>query len=163
MCIRDRYYTGLAALNAQDMTNAKPIFMALKDAGYMKSAVYEALYKLEVENDRAAGLAILEEGREKFPDDVSLLFNEINHYLADGRLNELTGKLEAAIEKEPENVSLYTTLGSIYDNLYQKGLEEGKTEEAQANFDNAYKTYNKALEKDPGFFDAIYSLSLIHI
>jgi len=157
-----RYYTGLAALNAQDMASAKPIFMTLKDAGYEKSAVYEALYKLEVENDRAAGLAILEEGRKKFPDDVSLLFNEINHYLADGRLNELTGKLEAAIAKEPDNVSLYTTLGSIYDNLYQKGLEEGKVEEAQANFDNAFKTYNMALEKDPGFFDAIYSIGALY-
>jgi len=110
-----RYYTGLAALNAQDLEKAKPIFMTLRAAGFSKPAVYEALYKLEVEGDRAAGLTILEEGREKFPDDISLLFNEINHYLADGRLNELTGKLEAAIAKEPDNVSLYTTLGSIYD------------------------------------------------
>ncbi len=157
-----RYYTGLAALNAQDMASAKPIFMTLKDAGYEKSAVYEALYKLEAENDRDAALVLLEEGRKKFPDDISLLFSEINHYLADGRLNELTGKLEAAIKKEPDNVSLYTTLGSIYDNLYQKGLEEGKKEEAQANFDNAFKTYNKALDKDPKFFDAIYSIGALY-
>jgi len=157
-----RYYTGLAALNAQDLEKAKPIFMTLRAAGFSKPAVYEALYKLEVEGDRAAGLTILEEGREKFPDDISLLFNEINHYLADGRLNELTGKLEAAIAKEPDNVSLYTTLGSIYDNLYQKGLEEGKEEDAQANFDNAFKAYNTALEKDPKFFDAIYSIGALY-
>lgn len=157
-----RYYTGLAALNAQKLEEAKPIFMTLKDAGFDKPAVYEALYKLEVENDRDAGLKILEEGRGKFPDDVSLLFNEINHYLADGKLNALTGKLQAAIDKEPGNISLYTTLGSIYDNLYQKALEEGKSEVAQENFDNAYKAYNTALEKDPKFFDAIYSIGALY-
>ena len=156
------YYTGLAALNAQKLTEAKPIFAALKDGGYDKPAIYEALYKLEIEKDRDAGLAILEEGRTKFPDDVSLLFNEINHYLADGKLNELTGKLKTAIEKEPDNVSLYTTLGSIYDNLYQKALEDGDAAVAKENFDNAYKAYNSALERDPKFFDAIYSVGALY-
>ncbi len=156
------YYTGLAALNAQKMVEAKPIFSALKDAGFDKPAIYEALYKLEVENDREAGLAILEEGRTKFPDDVSLLFNEINHYLADGKLDALTGKLQAAIDKEPDNISLYTTLGSIYDNLYQKALEEGKEDAAKTNFDNAYKAYNNALERDAKFFDALYSIGALY-
>jgi len=149
-------------LNAQKLAEAKPIFMTLKDAGFDKPAVYEALYKMEVEGDRAAGLAILEEGRAKFPDDVSLLFNEINHYLADGKLNALTGKLQAAIDKEPDNISLYTTLGSIYDNLYQKALEDGQADVAQENFDNAYKAYNTALGKDSKFFDAIYSIGALY-
>jgi len=156
------YYTGLAALNGQKLAEAKPIFVALKDVGFDKPAVYEALYKLEIENDRAAALAIVEEGRAKFPDDVSLLFNEINHYLADGKLNALTGKLQSAIEKEPGNISLYTTLGSIYDNLYQKALEEGNEETAQENFDNAFKAYSTALEKDAKFFDAIYSVGALY-
>ena len=156
------YYTGLAALNAQKLAEAKPIFITLKEAGFDKPAIYEALYKLEVEDDRDAGLKILEEGRAKFPDDVSLLFNEINHYLADGKLNALTGKLQAAIDKEPDNISLYTTLGSIYDNLYQKALEDGDAAVAQENFDNAYKAYNTALEKDAKFFDAIYSIGALY-
>jgi len=157
-----KYYTALAALNAQKMEEAKPLFIDLKNAGFDKPAIYEALYKLEVEGDRDAGLKILEEGRVKFPDDVSLLFNEINHYLADGKLNALTGKLQAAIDKEPDNITLYTTLGSIYDNLYQKGLADGDAAVAQENFDNAYKAYNTALEKDPKFFDAVYSIGALY-
>lgn len=156
------YYTGLAALNAQKVENAKPIFMALKDAGYEKAAIYEALYKLELEKDRASALALLEAGRAKFPDDVSLLFNEINHYLQDGKLDELVGKLEAAIVKEPENVSLYSTLGNIYDNLYQKALEAEDEAKAQSHFDNAFKNYNIALEKQPEFFDATYSIGALY-
>ena len=158
-----RYFTGLAALNAKKIAEAKPIFNTLKEEGYEKAAIYEALYKLEVDGgDREKALKILEDGRAKFPDDVSLLFNEINHYLADGRLDELTGKLQTAIEKEPENISLYTTLGSIYDNLYQKSLEEGDNEKAQLNFDKAYEAYNNALAKDSKFFDAIYSIGALY-
>lgn len=156
------YYTGLAALNAKKIEDAKPLFMALKDAGYDKPAIYEALYKLEVEKDRDAALAILEDGRSKFPDDVSLLFNEINHYLADGKLDALVGKLQAAIDKEPNNVSLYSTLGNIYDNLYQKALDKGDIDVAKDNFDNAFKNYNIALEKQPDFFDATYSIGALY-
>jgi len=156
------YYTGLAALNAQDMASAKPVFMKLKDAGYDKPAVYEALYKLELEGDRDAALVILNEGREKFPDDVSLLFSEINHYLKDGKLDILTGKLEAAIAKEPDNPSLYSTLGNVYDNLYQKELEAKNEAKATEHFDAAFKNYNKALELKPGFFDAVYSIGALY-
>lgn len=156
------YYTGLAALNAQKMTEAKPIFASLKDKGYDKPAIYEALYKLELEGDRDAALAILEAGRAKFPEDVSLLFNEINHYLADGKLDQLVGKLQKAIEKEPSNISLYSTLGNVYDNLYQKALDEGDAEAAQAHFDNAFKAYNNAIEQDPKFFDAVYSIGALY-
>jgi len=156
------YYTGLAALNAQDLDAAKPVFMKLKDAGYAKPAVYEALYKLALETDREEALAVLDEGREKFPDDVSLLFNEINHYLQDGKLDILTGKLEKAIEKEPNNPSLYSTLGNVYDNLYQKELADGNEAKSTEYFDAAYANYNKALELKPGFFDAVYSIGALY-
>lgn len=156
------YYTGLAALNAKDLASAKPVFMKLKDAGYDKPAVFEALYKLALEADRDEALAILAEGREKFPEDVSLLFNEINHYLQDGKLDVLTSKLESAIEKEPTNPSLYSTLGNVYDNLYQKELGAGNEVKATEYFDAAFKNYNKALELQPGFFDAVYSIGALY-
>jgi len=146
------YYTGLAALNAQDLEAAKPLFNQLRDAGYDKPAVYEALYKIattgdDIDSDGA--LAILNEGREKFPDDVSLLFNEINHYLKEGKLDELTG-------------SLYSTLGNVYDNLYQKELAANNEAKATEHFDAAFKNYNKALELKPGFFDAVYSIGALY-
>ncbi len=155
------YYTGLAALNAQNLEAAKPLFTQLRDAGYDKPAVYEALYKMAGDDSEAA-FAILNEGREKFPDDVSLLFNEINHYLKEGRLDELTGKLENAIAKEPDNPSLYSTLGNVYDNLYQKELAAKNEAKAMEHFDAAFKNYNKALELKPGFFDAVYSIGALY-
>lgn len=157
------YITGLAALQANDVMSAKTYFQELYDKQYDKAAVYEALYKVKAQDgDEAGALTVLEEGRKKFPDDVSLLFAEINHYLKQNKLDVLVGKLKTAIEKEPENVSLYSTLGNVYDNLFQKELEAGNDEKADEYFNSALDYYNQALAKKPDFLDAIYSVGALY-
>jgi len=156
------YITGLAALNANMIDEAKPHFTHLYEIDYDKPAVYDALYKIKAQEDPEAALAILESGREKYPDDVSLLFTEINHYLSQGKMDVLVDKLKTAIEKEPNNITLYSTLGNVYDNLYQKALEDGNVEKQDEYFDEALKYYNQALEKKPDFFDAIYSIGALY-
>jgi len=156
------YITGLAALNANMMDEAKPFFEQLYEIEYDKPAVYDALYKIKAQDDQEAALAILETGREKYPDDVSLLFTEINHYLSVGKMDVLVDKLKTAIEKEPNNVSLYSTMGNVYDNLYQKALESGDEEKQEEYFNEALKYYSQALEKKPDFFDAMYSIGALY-
>ncbi|RME96129.1 MAG: hypothetical protein D6772_12320, partial [Bacteroidetes bacterium] len=94
--------------------------------------------------------------------DVSLLFAEINHFLRINQLDVLIEKLEAAIEKEPDNVSLYSTMGNVYDNLYQRELAAGNEEEAKKYFDLALKYYNDALSRKEDFTDAIYSIGALY-
>lgn len=156
------YVTGLAALNADKVDMAKPLFEELSKANYDKPAIYEALYKINADADREAAYKYLEQGRQKYPDDVSLLFAEINHFLRINKLDELIGKLKTAIEKEPDNVSLYSTLGNVYDNLYQKETEAGNTEKADQYFNDALKYYNTALEKEPEYTDATYSIGALY-
>ncbi|MEM1214530.1 MAG: tetratricopeptide repeat protein [Bacteroidota bacterium] len=175
--IEQVYLAGLAALNANKLDAAKPLFMTLKEQNANKAAIYEGLYKIEAaealdpnsELDEAAQTALLEkayanleEGRKRFPDDVSILFAEINHFLRINKLEALISKLETAIEKEPDNLSLYTTLGSVYDNLYQKEAGEGNDEVAAGYFDKALEQYNNALTKDPSFTDATYSIGALY-
>ena len=172
-----QYITGLAALNANMVGEAAPLFRALKDSGADKPAIYEALYKVEAadaldpnstlsEEEKTAMLekayANLAEGRQRFPDDVSILFAEINHFLRINKLDVLIEKLETAIEKEPGNISLYTTMGNVYDNLYQKETGEGNAEAADGYFNDALNYYNQALEKDPNFTDATYSIGALY-
>lgn len=168
------YIAGLAALNANDVEAARPLFEELTKIGYDKPAIYEALYKIassgadEIEDEAARNETFakaypyLEEGRTKFPDDVSLLFAEINHFLRINKLDVLIEKLEAAIEKEPDNVSLYSTLGNVYDNLYQKESEAGNTDKANEYFDKALAEYGRALAKKPDFTDATYSIGALY-
>lgn len=135
----------------------------LKDANYENPFIYDLLYNAYLESDKDKAVKFLEEGRKKHPDATSLLFTEINHYLMEGRLDQLVDKLKLAIEVEPTNKSLYLTLGNVYDNLFQRGQGDEATEgEADQYFDLALKYYEKALELDPNYTDAVYSMGALY-
>lgn len=104
----------------------------------------------------------LDLGKKVNPDESSLLFAEINYYLKVGKLDVLIGKLKAAIAKEPENVSVYTTLGNVYDQLNQRERASGNIAEADKYFDLAFDYYGQALAKNPNTFDAIYSQGALY-
>lgn len=158
-----RYYTGLAALLNKDYDAAKPLYTQLAEENYDEAGIYEGLYQITAdEGDADAAYAYLEKGREKYPDDVTLLFAEINHYLKQGKLDVLTDKLQAAIEKEPENISLYTTTGNVYDQLFQKAYTAGEIEKANQYFEKALSYFEQALEIDPANSDAIYSIGALY-
>lgn len=157
-----KFYAALTATNANRLDAANQYFMELKDCGYDNAAVYEALYKIKKEEgmDEEA-LAILEEGRVKFPDDKGLMFAEINDALAAGKLEELTEKLAVAMEMDPENISIPTTLGNVHDQLFQEALADSNMETANKHYEMAKKYYDKALEIDSSYFDAVYSLGAL--
>ena len=161
--MNQKYITGLAALSANKLDKAKPYFEELYNMNYDKPSVYEALYKIEAqETNPQNAYKYLEKGREKYPDDVTLLFADINHALQTGQLDVLLSKLQAAIQKEPDNITLYTTTGSVYDQLYQKAIASDEEEKAQEYFDKALEYFDKALEKDADNFDALYSIGTLY-
>lgn len=157
------YYAGFCASKAGKCAEAYPMIESFFATGRAKADVYDLMFQCKTAaGDEAGAEAILAEGRKKFPDDAALLFSEINIYLKKGKLSELTGRLEQAIAKEPNNISLYVTLGSIYDNLYQKGLEDKNTTDTDKYFELAKKTYTDALGKDPKNVDATYAMGALY-
>jgi len=136
--------------------------MDLADEGYEHALVYEALFNIKSEANAEEGLKYLEMGRTKFPDDTGLLFAEINHYLKSGQLEILTDKLKVAIEKEPNNTTVYNTLGNVYDQLYQSEDKAGNTAKSKEYFDLAYDYYSQALGIDDKNFDATYSIGALY-
>lgn len=156
------YFAGLSALNAQMIPQAQELFQELYEMKYDNPLVYEAMYKVNKEGDVEEAYAYLKAGREKYPDDTGLLFTEINHFLQMNALDELISKLESAIEKEPKNVSLYTTMGNVYDQLYQREAKEENKAQSEEYFDLALQYFEKALEIDPEYFDATYSIGTLY-
>lgn len=157
------FITGLAALNADEPTIAKPYFEELYNKRYDKPAIYEALYQIvSAEEGSESAYYILDDGRKRYPKDISLLFADINHYLKINQMEILIGKLKEAIQAEPQNVSLYFTMGSIYDNLYQKVNTIPDSTLAQIYFDDALEYYHQALALNPDHFDAIYSIGVLY-
>lgn len=127
-----------------------------------KPVVYEAMYQLKADEDINEAYKFLEEGRKRYPEDVSILFALINHNLKTGKLDELLTELKEAIAKEPDNVSLYSVLGNVYDQLYQKSDEAGDKAKSEEYFNEALNYYGKATEKDPKYVDAIYSIGALY-
>jgi len=162
--VNDQYYiTGLAALNAGNVSKAKSYFIPLYEAGVKKPAVYEGLYQATAKEDSPEeAYKYLKKGREIFPEETSLLFAEINHYLKLGKLDELIKRIDEAIAAEPNNISLYSVKGNVFDNLYQKALEQQDSAKADEYFTKAQKNYEKALEIDPEYVNAVYSLGALY-
>ena len=159
----ETYYAGLSALLLENYAAAKPFYMSLQEMDYGDDgSVYEGLYRIaSAEGETEVALAYLREGRERYPEDNGLLFSEINYYLSIGELDALLDRLQTAIEREPENLGLYVTLGSVYDKLYQDAYAEGDQETATEYFDQAKNYYEQVLEKDASNSSAIYSLGAL--
>ncbi len=158
----EQYYSALSAVLAEDFDAAEPILMKLYENDYEDAGIYDGLYKVySGKGDMEKAGQYLAEGREKFPQETQLLFTEINYYLAQGKLDELTDKLQEAIDAEPDNMSLYATLGRVYEQLYQKRRDEDP-EKAAEYFDLAKKNYEAGLEIKPDDASLIYSLGALY-
>jgi tetratricopeptide (TPR) repeat protein len=114
------FYTAATAFYGKNKEAAIPLFEELAKGPKAQSLVYEALFTHYAEKDINKAMTYMEAGRAAHPDDNGLLFAEINYYLKIGKLDVLTDKLKAAIQKEPDNISVYNTLGNVYDQLNQK-------------------------------------------
>jgi tetratricopeptide (TPR) repeat protein len=151
------FYTGVCGYYGSDKKQAVPYFTKLYDMGDAQPLVYEALFTITAESNESAAMKILDAGRKAHPDDNGILFAEINYYLKINKLDVLVDKLKTAIAKEPNNVSVYTTLGNVYDQLNQKERAAGNAAKADEYFNEAMTYFDSALKVNPKTFDAIYS------
>ncbi len=168
------FIVAAAAVKAKKYAEAKMINDKLIAANYPDGGIYENQYEIALNaGDNKGAEMALEEGRKKLPDDVGLMFKEINHYIRTGKLDALVAKLQDAIKKEPNNVSLYTTLGNVYDNLYGKDSmwiqknDKGEytvfaSVEKNENYNNAALYFGKATQMDANNADAQYGLGAFY-
>lgn len=146
------------AVKGNVLPEAEPFLNKMYEMKFDSAILYEALFIVNEEKDETKAMRFLEEGRKKYPDETSLLFSEINFYLKKNKMEVLIDKLKAGIAKEPANVSLYSTLANVYDNLAGKRAETGDKAGSDEYSANAKTYYEKTLEMDPQNFDALYGL-----
>ncbi len=154
--------SGILAMKENKLSNAKNIFLEMYNRNVKSPTIYEALFQLTKPSDRKTAHGYLKEGRTLFPEDTSLLFAEINFLLEEGKMEEMIKPLEKAIKKEPDNISLYSTLGSVYDNLYQQADRANNSQLAQSYWLKAKDYYEIALQKDSRNFNALYSMGALY-
>ncbi len=143
------YNAALSAEQSEDFETAITYYKKAIEVDYLGAKMYLYLANLYQRNEQPEEyLAIVQEGRTKYPEDADLIVYELNYYLKNNKFEEAENNLKLAIEKEPNNKQLHFSLGVVYDNL-------GRTEEAAA-------AYQKAIDIDPDYFDAVYNLGALY-
>ncbi len=144
------FNVGLCAEQTENYDLALEQYQKCAELGYNGGAMYASIANIQQEQGNVeAALGTLKEGREKYPDEVALLTQEINIFLKEGKIDEALTNLNTAIEKEPENDSYYFARGTLFD---KKGDQE-----------KAIADYQKAIEINPENFDANYNVGAMFV
>ncbi|MGZ5192043.1 MAG: tetratricopeptide repeat protein, partial [Flavisolibacter sp.] len=121
----------------------------LIDIKYKEPKIYTDMVKLSlIDRDTTKALDYINKGKLMFEDNMELVNQEINIYLARNKTNELKTKLNDAINLAPDNEVLHAILA----NLYQKTNENDKAE----------AEYLKALEIKSDYEIANYNLGVMY-
>ncbi|MCD4679052.1 MAG: hypothetical protein K8S00_01570 [Bacteroidales bacterium] len=155
------FNAALCAELAEKPEIAKKYYIQLLKLNYTKPTIYTSLagiYKSEDNSEKE--IEIIEKGRKTFPHDFNLISAETNYHLSAGNSEKALELLNIAIEKDPENQTLYFAIGSNYNSIVD---DTAKTVEERANgFIEAEKSYIKAIEIDSAYFDPIYNLGALY-
>jgi tetratricopeptide (TPR) repeat protein len=161
------YYAALSAqgagMNAEAEAGYKKLIADKFELKDNPGSIYSGLYNVLVaQKKEEESVKALEDGVKMYPNDTELLFSQINYYLKQNKLSELIDKLKSAISKEPSNAGLYSTLGSVYDNLSQIEAKKGDAAKSEEYTKEAMSYYDQSLAKDPKNFDAVYSIGAMY-
>ena len=143
------YNAALAAEQLEEDEEAIQLYTMLTQINYGGPDIFMYMANIHGRNqDTAKKIEAIRAGLEKYPENADLIREELSHLLVTGQTEEALNNFDKAIEKDPENPSLYYNRGLIYDQLQ--------------DYDKAEVDYKKALEVDPKFFDAIYNLGAMY-
>ena len=148
--------TGRAAADAD-------FFREIISGSVETKAGYAILYEIAtMKNDLKKAAELARAGYDKFPEDVTLLFNLINALMQQKDFEALVPALKKGIAQEPENAGLYFAMGQAYDALYQQAAPGGNQDKANGYFKEAVNYYTQAAGKNPRSTDPLYSLGALY-
>ncbi len=143
------YNAAIAADQAGLYDKAIDYYKKSIELKYNGSVVYHYLASVYfAKGDTTNALASYNEGIEAYPDDCVFLYIKlINYYLEQNQLSKAAEYIRPAVEKDPENFSLWNVYGSAFED---------------SDIEEAIKGYSKAIEINPEFSDAYYNLGTIY-
>jgi tetratricopeptide (TPR) repeat protein len=144
------FNAALCAIQLKDNKKAKLYLEDLVKMSYKQPLVFTQLsniYKADGDTNKAA--ITIGKGRKLFPSDLNLIISEINLYLAKGKTKEAQELLDLAVSKDPNNPTLHFAVGANMDEF--------------GNFEQAEKSYLKAIELKADYFDAYYNLGALYV
>ncbi|TNF32028.1 MAG: hypothetical protein EP314_00450, partial [Bacteroidetes bacterium] len=159
------YYAGACAEQTGDLAMAEKYYRQAIEIDYKAEAAYVRLVRMYTSaGDDEKSFAMLKEARQKFPNNQTLVTDEVNVYLKKDQHAEAMKALEVAIQGEPNNASLHFALGFVNDRLAAKEIDTNpKGSDAYDGYiAAAEKSYSRSVELDGQNFDAIYNLGALY-
>lgn len=155
------YNAGLAAEIAGNFDKAIEIYKDVDKYEYDQPYLYSSMGNIfnqrgEIEEAEKW----ITKGRERYPENLDLIFTEANIYLTSGNIPEAKRILEIAIERDPDNANLHYAFAVNYDQMSRDTLYSA--EERKFAYEESIKAYEKAIEINPEYFDAIYNLGALY-
>jgi tetratricopeptide (TPR) repeat protein len=134
----------LSAENAGKTDDAVKVYRLLSEK--YPDAKYDLLLsRLQKKaGDNKGAMATLDAAIARFPQNIDLVIDKLNFYIADDKHEQAMDMLNKAIALDPNNDQLYYALGTAYEKL-------NKGDEAKA-------AYEKAIALNPKNFGATYNL-----
>jgi Flp pilus assembly protein TadD len=165
----------IAATSANNYPAAISSYNTLLASNYTaKNKVYNDLPRIYLMNkDSAGAMKVIDEALVKYPTNGDLRKEEIEIALQTGKLNDITGKLDAAIANDPKNKVLYYYQGLTYTqigdaaNANSKKLKDtdpakkSTYQTANDNYTKAQASFKKALDIDPSYFEAVNGMGFV--
>jgi tetratricopeptide (TPR) repeat protein len=159
------YNAALSAERMEDYDNAIKYFKKSAEIDYKTDVSYQSL--ISNTNKKNGGpsdeaFKYIQEGKEKYPNNLGLIIEEFNYYLSKGETEKAQASLAEAIKKDPDNPLFHFNIGVTFDELAGKKHKEGKHEEAGVFAAKAIEGYKKAIEIKPDFADAYFNLGVFY-
>lgn len=143
------FYAGMAAYKAEMHDEAIEYFEKSIKYNYDEPELYVYL-KIEYFDvgDTAKGISTLEKGFKLYPSNQVVLREMINYYLMADKAEEAMSYLKLAQAEDPTNLSYISAEGSLYDKMGEP--------------DKAKEAYQKCIDMDSTFFDAVYNMGVLY-
>jgi tetratricopeptide (TPR) repeat protein len=155
------YNAGLSAEIAGLDDIAYDAYVKVEELQYDQPYLYSSLTSLSLKKeDIEAAEKWIKKGRERYPDNLDLIFSEANVYLTSGNIPEARRVLQLAIERDPDNANLHYAFAVNYDQMSKDTLYS--EDERHFAYEEAIKSYEKAIELKDDYFDAIYNLGALY-
>ncbi|WP_231459603.1 lipopolysaccharide assembly protein LapB [Pedobacter sp. Leaf132] len=142
--------TAICAQNVQLYDESLKYFKRAKEDSIKNPAVFQKMSQLYVAKyDNEAAIKVLEDGLKLNPYNHSLTNDYINLLLDNENYTKASSLIESNLKVEKGNKLLFFLYGYL--------------QQVSGNNPTAILAYNKALETDQNYFDALYQLGLAYI
>jgi len=157
----------ISAVKVKDYKRAEQYYGRLIELKYKPDRAYLAMVQMYSEaGDTASSRRMIMQGIAAMPDNYTLLIEQINLALRDGKSEAAVNSINQALAKNSNNHELHLVLGQTYNKMAYPKDAAGKDMSRPANSAELAKKaedeFNKTIEIKPDYVVGLYSIGVFY-